>query len=61
MEVKKKIEEVNAAIAAYEQSGKKASKAGELLNKVLSDKSSGAHNYQKAMALLEEASKNLKQ
>ena len=61
MEVKKKIEEVNTVIAAYEQSGKKASKAGELLNKVLSDKSSGAHNYQKAMALLEEASKNLKQ
>jgi predicted CXXCH cytochrome family protein len=59
IEAKKKIEEVSAAISSHEKTGKEATKAKDLLNKILLDKSSGAHNYQKTMALLDEAMKSL--
>jgi predicted CXXCH cytochrome family protein len=55
--VKAKIEEVKAAIAKYEKNGKKAKKAQGMLDMVLNDGSSGAHNPEKAMALLSEALK----
>lgn len=60
MEVKKKIDNVTNAISIYEQKGKKALKSRELLNTVLLDKSFGAHNYQKAITILDDAMKSLK-
>ncbi len=60
MEIKNKIEEVSAAVAVYEKKGKEATKAKNLLNAVLLDKSSGAHNYQKVMDMLDDAMKSLK-
>jgi septation ring formation regulator EzrA len=60
MEVKKKIEEVSSAMSSYEKKGEKATKAKKLLNEVLLDKSSGSHNYQKAMDMLDDAMKSLK-
>lgn len=58
--VKAKIEEVKTAIAKYEKQGKKAKKARALLDTVLNDRSSGAHNPDKATALLAEALKIMK-
>ncbi len=55
-EIKKKIAELETAIAAAKK-GKKAKEAGKLLAAVKDDRSFGAHNPQKAMALLDKALK----
>lgn len=54
-EVKTKLAEVEAAIATA--SGKKAARAAKLLARVKNDRSLGAHNPGKALALLAEAGK----
>jgi len=58
--VKKKIEAVKTALAEYEKNGKKALEPRVLLDKVVLDRSLGAHNHQKAMMLLDDAMKSLK-
>ncbi|HSW63944.1 MAG TPA: ammonia-forming cytochrome c nitrite reductase subunit c552 [Dissulfurispiraceae bacterium] len=61
--VKAKIDEVKTALAEYEKKGKnarKARKAQSLLDAVLTDGSGGAHNPDRAMALLTDALKQAK-
>lgn len=56
-EVKKKIAEVESAIAKFGKKGKKVAEARKLLAAVREDRSLGAHNPQKAMSLLDKALK----
>ncbi|MBI2353446.1 MAG: hypothetical protein HYV06_00215 [Deltaproteobacteria bacterium] len=56
-EVKKKIAEVESAIAQFGKRGKKVAEARKLLAAVRDDRSLGAHNPQKAMSLLDKALK----
>lgn len=55
--IRAKIAEVEKAIAASGKKGKNAEQARKLLAAVMDDRSFGAHNPQKAMALLDQALK----
>lgn len=59
-EVKAKIAAVKSALAAHGTKAPGALEARDLLNTAVLDKSAGAHNYLKAMALLDEALGRLK-
>lgn len=58
-EIKSRIVALESAISAFEKKGKKANEARKLLAMVKDDRSFGAHNPEKAMALLDKALKHV--